>query len=55
MALPFDLTLEGERAVMEGTAVVDRRDFAIGESYSDEGSVGFEVEIPVALEAVREE
>ena len=55
VTLPFDLTVEGERATAEGVAVVDRRDFAIGESYADPGTLGFEVEITVALEAVRTE
>ena len=53
LTLPFDLTIEGDRATMEGTAVVDRRDFAVGEGYPDAATVGFEVEIPVALEAAR--
>ncbi len=53
VTLPFALTIEGDRARMEGIAVVDRRDFAIGQSYADPGTLGFEVEIPVALEAVR--
>ena len=53
VTLPFTLAIENDRAIVEGTAEVDRRDFAIGESYADEGTVGFAVEIPVALEAVR--
>lgn len=55
VALPFDVTVEDGRATAEGVAVVDRRDFAIGASYADEGTVAFEVEIAVALEAVRAE
>ena len=45
---------EGERARMDGVAVVDRREFAIGESYGDPGTLAFEGEIAVALEAARE-
>ena len=55
VTLAFDLTLAGERATAQGVTVVDRRDFAIGESYADPGTLGFEVEITVALEAVRTE
>lgn len=55
VSLPFDLAVEGNRASAEGVAVVDRRDFAIGEGYADPGTLGFEVEIAVALEAVRAE
>lgn len=55
VALPFDLTVEGDRASAEGIVTVDRRDFAIGESYADPGTLAFEVVIDVALEAVRSE
>ena len=54
VALPFALSVEGERATAEGVAVVDRRDFAIGEAYGDPGTLAFEVEITVAVEAARE-
>ena len=55
VVLPFDLSVEGDRAVAEGVVSVDRRDFAIGESYGDPGTLAFEVEIAVELEATRAE
>ena len=55
VTLPFDLALSEGRATAEGVAVVDRREFAIGESYADPGTLAFEVEIAVALEATRTE
>ena len=55
VTLPFDLTLEGDRAVVEGVTTVDRLAFGIGETYADPGTLAFEVEIAVALEAVRTE
>lgn len=53
VTLPFTLALEGDRATMAGTATVDRRAFDIGEAYADAGTLGFEVEIAVALTATR--
>ncbi|GIT91800.1 cytochrome b561 [Jannaschia pagri] len=53
LRLPFTLELEGDRAVMAGTGTLDRRDFGMGESYPDESSVGFTVEVTVALTASR--
>ena len=51
--LPFELVIEGERARMQGTTRVDRRDWEIGESYTDEGTLGFPVTIDVELTASR--
>lgn len=53
--LPFTLVRDGDRAAAEGVVRVDRRDFGIGESHSDESAVGFSVDIVFALEAVRED
>ena len=55
LSLPFTLSLEGERAAMTGQAVLDRRDFGMGETYPDESSVGFGVTVDVALNAMRTE
>ncbi|MEM8553446.1 MAG: cytochrome b/b6 domain-containing protein [Pseudomonadota bacterium] len=55
LSLPFTLTLEGDRATMAGKVTLDRRDFGVGvTSYNDEASVGFGVEVDVALTAVRQ-
>jgi cytochrome b561/polyisoprenoid-binding protein YceI len=51
--LPFELVVEGDLARMEGETVLDRRDFGIGQSYGDEGSVGFPVTVKVELVARR--
>jgi polyisoprenoid-binding protein YceI len=51
--LPFTLTMDGESATMTGTTTLDRRDFGIGQSYGDEGSVGFAVGVTVDLVARR--
>lgn len=53
LSLPFTLALEGDRAVMAGQVVVDRRDFGMGETYPDESSVGFGVTVDVVLTALR--
>lgn len=53
VTLPFTLQITGDTATMTGTAQLDRRDFGIGASYADEATVGFAVEVRVALEAKR--
>lgn len=52
--LPFDLTIAGDRATMEGAVTLDRRDFGMGPSYPDETTVGFMVRVNVSLTARRE-
>ncbi|MGR3485939.1 MAG: cytochrome b/b6 domain-containing protein [Paracoccaceae bacterium] len=54
VTLPFELSLDGTRATMSGTAILDRRDFDIGAQTTDEATLGFPVEVAVALTAVRE-
>ena len=49
ISLPFTLAITGDSAQMTGSAKLDRRDFAIGAGYADEATVGFAVEIKVAL------
>ena len=51
VVLPFDLTLDGDRAEMTGSLTVDRRDFGIGGE--SESSVGHLVAINVELTATR--
>ena len=53
VTLPFELSIDGDTATMTGAVTLDRRDFGIGESYQDEGSVGFPVGVSVALTATR--
>ncbi|MGR3759640.1 cytochrome b/b6 domain-containing protein [Roseobacteraceae bacterium NS-SX3] len=55
LTLPFTLALDGNRAVMAGSATVNRLDFDIGQGVKDEGTLAFDVVIDVALEAVRAE
>ncbi|MDH2327601.1 cytochrome b/b6 domain-containing protein [Cereibacter sp. SYSU M97828] len=51
--MPFTLTIEDGIATMQGSATLDRRDYAIGQSYADEATVGFPVEVQVNLTARR--
>jgi cytochrome b561/polyisoprenoid-binding protein YceI len=51
--MPFSLDLQGDTATMIGEISLDRRDFGLGSSYSDESSVGFNVNITVTLTASR--
>ncbi|MEO0917085.1 MAG: cytochrome b/b6 domain-containing protein [Pseudomonadota bacterium] len=51
--LPFTLNLEGDTAAMTGQLTLDRRDFGIGDGMTDEGSLGFGVNIDVSLTAAR--
>ncbi|WP_342075388.1 cytochrome b/b6 domain-containing protein [Yoonia sp. SS1-5] len=53
VSLPFDLTIAGDDAEMSGGTTLDRRDFAIGQSMSDESSLGFNVEVLISLNATR--
>lgn len=53
VTLPFMLTIEGDTARMEGKVTLDRRDFGMGPSYGDENTVGFTVDVEVALVAKR--
>ena len=55
VTLPFTLVLTGDTATMTGSLTLDRRDFGIGPSYPDENTVGFAVQVNVALTASRRE
>jgi len=53
VSLPFDLTVEGDIARMQGSTVLDRRNFDIGNGMTDESQLGFEVIVSVDLTAER--
>lgn len=53
VTLPFDLTLDGTLARMQGSTVLDRRSFGIGDRMTDAGQLGFEVNVTVDLTAQR--
>ncbi len=53
ITLPFALTLEGTTATASGTLTLDRRDFGIAASLTDEASLGFAVAITWSLSARR--
>lgn len=55
VSLPFDLAIDGDTATMTGAAVLDRRDFKIGQNYPDETSLNFAVSVDIALTAKRGE
>jgi cytochrome b561/polyisoprenoid-binding protein YceI len=55
VTLPFVLETEGATARMTGSATLDRRSFGIGEKMTDPGQLGFDVQIDVALTAVRQD
>lgn len=53
VSLPFSLTIEGDIATMMGQITLDRRDFQIGDTLSDESNLAFAVIVEVNLMAVR--
>ncbi len=53
LRLPFTLDLNGDTAVMSGSAEVNRLDFNIGRGVQDEGSLAYAVTIVVDLTASR--
>lgn len=53
VALPFDLVLSDDQAQMTGTLTLDRRDFGIGGSVTEEGTLAYGVDIAVSLTAQR--
>lgn len=53
VTLPFQLTVAGDSAEMQGRVTLDRRDFGMGASYPDEATVGFAVEVAIGLRATR--
>lgn len=55
ITLPFTLDLQGDVATIEGEAILNRQNFGIGDSMTDEGQLGFEVVVDVVLTAQRGE
>jgi polyisoprenoid-binding protein YceI len=53
VVLPFTLEIADDTARMAGALTLDRRDFGMGASYGDEATVGFAVQVTVALTAQR--
>lgn len=53
VTLPFDLVLDGDTAQMTGTVALDRRDFGVGQSMSDETNLGFGVAVDLRVTATR--
>lgn len=51
LTLPFTLVLKGDRAEMTAHTSVNRLDFDIGKGTQDEGTLGFSVELNIALAA----
>lgn len=53
VSLPFTLDLEGEKALMDGRMILDRRDFGIGLAMTDPGQLAPEVAVAISLTARR--
>ena len=53
LTLPFTLLIEGDEAKMSGTTTLNRRDYNIGESYQDEATVAYAVDVAIELTAKR--
>jgi cytochrome b561/polyisoprenoid-binding protein YceI len=51
--LPFQMKIDNGVADMSGHTVLDRRTWKVGDSYPDEKTVGFPVDISVSLQARR--
>ena len=54
VVLPFTLALQKNTAQVHGTLSLDRRDFGIGETVTDAGTLAYEVQLNIALTAARE-
>ncbi|MBB5519915.1 YceI family protein [Amphiplicatus metriothermophilus] len=54
VALPFTLTIDGDRAHAEGSLVIDRTDFGVGQGEFATGQwVGLDVDVSFVVEATR--
>lgn len=51
--LPFTLTIEGDRATMNGQTSIDRRDFDIGKDTDADDSISRDIAISIRVEATR--
>lgn len=55
VTLPFELYVDGLSAEMSGGTTLDRRDFGVGDSVTDAGTLGFDVRIDIDLTATRQQ
>ncbi len=55
VTLPFLLTLDSDTAQMQGRTTLDRRNYGIGDTMSDDGQLGYTVSVLVELIATRAE
>lgn len=53
LSLPFTLEIDGDTATAQGSTTLLRRDFNVGESMPDGGTVGLEVLVSLSLTATR--
>ncbi|PTX56247.1 cytochrome b561 [Litoreibacter ponti] len=53
VTLPFTLQIDGDTAAMQGQTTLNRTNYNVGETYPDESSLGFDVNIEVNLTATR--
>jgi len=53
ISLPFQLTINADTAEMRADTKLDRRDFGIGATMTDESSLGFGVKVKITLTATR--
>ena len=53
ITMPFDLTIDGDTATVNGTVTLDRRNYHVGDSMTDEGSLGYSVDVAINLTATR--
>lgn len=53
VVLPFTLQIDGDTARMQGALTLDRMAFGVGESVSDSGTLGLDVQVNVSLTARR--
>jgi len=51
--LPFELTMDGDTARMTGALSLNRLDYGVGAGTPDEGTLGFTVDVSVAVTATR--
>ena len=54
LTLPFSLNLKDDIAQMDGSVILDRRDFGIGDNMATEASLKFPVKVTVTLTASRQ-
>lgn len=53
LSLPFTLQIEGDTATAQGTTTLDRRNFGVGLGQNDAATLGFDVQVTIALTATR--